>query len=61
MEDVTVGKPLDQVNQLSPYRWAPYENSNTASETSGLPDCTEAVSQQLVSLCEIMAPCGYIL
>lgn len=61
MEDVTVSKPQDNVNQLGPDTWVPYEIRNPASETSGLLDCTEAVSQQLVSLCELMAPCGYIL
>lgn len=61
MEDVTVGKPHGQHSQLSQYRWAPYETQNRGNETTGLLDCTEAVSQQLVSLCELMVPCGYIL
>jgi hypothetical protein len=61
MEDVTVRKPQGHVVQSEQYRWAPYEMENSANSTAGLLDCTEAVSQQMVSLCELMAPCGYIL
>ncbi|KAJ5613821.1 hypothetical protein N7528_007475 [Penicillium herquei] len=61
MEDVTVGKPHGRVTKPNQYRWAPYENSSCGDETSGLHDCVEEVSQQLVSLCELMGPCGYIL
>ncbi|KAJ6002758.1 hypothetical protein N7451_005305 [Penicillium sp. IBT 35674x] len=61
MEDVTVRKPEAQVGQSGQYRWAPYEMQGSENSTAGLLDCTEAVSQQMVSLCELMAPCGYIL
>ncbi|KAJ5726130.1 uncharacterized protein N7483_007487 [Penicillium malachiteum] len=61
MEDVTVGKPHDRLTKPNQYRWAPYESSNCGDEASGLHDCVEAVSQQLVSLCELMGPCGYLL
>ncbi|KAJ5091159.1 hypothetical protein NUU61_006029 [Penicillium alfredii] len=59
MEDVTVGKPSDQVNEQEPRRWVPY--ILPAVNSSELPDCTETVSQHLVSLCDLMAPCGYFL
>ncbi|KAJ9197338.1 transcriptional regulator family: Fungal Specific TF [Paecilomyces variotii] len=61
MEDVTVGKPHDQGNTLRPSRWIPYGLQDTTTGASGFLDCTEAVSRQLISLCELMAPCGYIL
>ncbi|KAJ9303113.1 transcriptional regulator family: Fungal Specific TF [Paecilomyces variotii] len=61
MEDVTVGKPHDQGNKLGPSRWIPYGLQDTTTGVSGFLDCTEAVSRQLISLCELMAPCGYIL
>ncbi|KAJ5683641.1 hypothetical protein N7462_006806 [Penicillium macrosclerotiorum] len=61
MEDVTVRKPQGQVGQSEHYRWVPYEVQGDINSTTGLLDCTEAVSQQMVSLCELMVPCGYIL
>lgn len=61
MEDVTVGKPHDQEDKPGPYTWAPYETQDKPTGACGFLDCTEAVSRQLVSLCELMAPCGYIL
>ncbi|RWR00025.1 hypothetical protein C8Q69DRAFT_45328 [Paecilomyces variotii] len=61
MEDVTVGKPHDQGNTLGPSRWIPYGLQDTTTGASGFLDCTEAVSRQLISLRELMAPCGYIL
>ncbi|KAJ5537792.1 hypothetical protein N7494_007271 [Penicillium frequentans] len=61
MEDVTVRKPQAQAGQPGQHRWAPYETQGSYNSTAGLLDCTEAVSQQMVSLCELMAPCGYIL
>lgn len=61
MEDVTVGKPKGNADDLGRRSWAPYEVPHPASNGPGLLDCTEAVSRQLVSLCELMAPCGYIL
>lgn len=60
MEDVTVGKPSqDCCNQSQ--EWIPYENPASLSQLFDGLDCTGLVSQQLVSLCEIMAPCGYVL
>ncbi|KAJ5761528.1 hypothetical protein N7533_003567 [Penicillium manginii] len=59
MDDVTVGKPSqDCCNQSQ--GWIPYENPASVIQRSDGHDCTGLVSQQLVSLCEIMAPCGYI-
>jgi hypothetical protein len=60
MDDVTVGKPSqDCCNQSQ--GWIPYENPASVIQRSDGHDCTGLVSQQLVSLCEIMAPCGYVL
>ena len=61
MEDVTVGKPDHQASQWASVKWAPYIFPNSVDTDAGLLDYTEAVSQQQVALCELMAPCGYIL
>ncbi|KAJ5975042.1 hypothetical protein N7481_008749 [Penicillium waksmanii] len=60
MDDVTVGKPSqDCCNQSQ--EWIPYEGPASLTQRFDGLDCTGLVSQQLVSLCEIMAPCGYVL
>ncbi|KAJ6023459.1 uncharacterized protein N7446_013821 [Penicillium canescens] len=58
MEDVTIGKPRQCTGPRGQCRWTPYEPSSV-SHDSGLLDSKDAISQQLVSLCELMAPCGY--
>ncbi|KAJ5946850.1 hypothetical protein N7454_003689 [Penicillium verhagenii] len=61
MEDVTVGKPRQIVGPRGHCQWVPYDSSMLFGPNSGLLDSKEAIGQQLVSLCELMAPCGYIL
>ncbi|KAJ5217927.1 uncharacterized protein N7498_000026 [Penicillium cinerascens] len=61
MEDVTVGKPRQNAGSREHCRWKPCDSSSSASHGSGLLDSKDTISQQLVSLCELMAPCGYIL
>ncbi|GFF91717.1 hypothetical protein IFM61392_09414 [Aspergillus lentulus] len=61
MEDVTVEKPRQKAGSRGHCGWIPGEPSSSASYNSGLLDIKDAISQQLVSLCELMAPCGYIL
>jgi hypothetical protein len=61
MEDVTVEKPRQKAGSRGHCGWTPCEPSSSASHDSGLLDIKDAISQQLVSLCELMGPCGYIL
>ncbi|KAJ5509544.1 hypothetical protein N7527_011687, partial [Penicillium freii] len=61
MEDVTVKKPNDDVDYQAPCKWTPYASPIPFDNNSGLYDCVGAVSRQEVSLCELMAPCGYFL
>lgn len=61
MEDVTVGKPNNHANHWVPIKWAPYVFPISVDSDTGLLDYSEAVNQQQVALCELMAPCGYIL
>ncbi|KAL5343017.1 fungal-specific transcription factor domain-containing protein [Aspergillus crustosus] len=61
MDDVTVGKPNHNNSQREPNLWAPYVTSNSLHFECGLPDCMSEVCEEQVILCEIMAPCGYIL
>lgn len=61
MEDVTVKKPNDDVDYRAPCKWTPYASSIPFDNNSELYDCVGAVSRQEVSLCELMAPCGYFL
>ncbi|KAF7168738.1 hypothetical protein CNMCM5623_001644 [Aspergillus felis] len=61
MDDVTVGKPCQNAGSRGHFGWTPCEPSSSASHDSGLLDIKDVISQQLVSLCELMAPCGYIL
>ncbi|KAJ5939308.1 hypothetical protein N7466_002442 [Penicillium verhagenii] len=61
MEDVTVGKPRQITGLRGHCQWVPYDSSTLFGPDSGLLDNKEAIGQQLVSLCELMAPCGYIL
>ncbi|KAJ5109282.1 hypothetical protein N7456_005957, partial [Penicillium angulare] len=60
MEDVTVGKPCEDSGSMSNCRWTPFDSSSMNPD-SGLLDSKDAISQRLVSLCDLMAPCGYIL
>ncbi|KAL2824866.1 fungal-specific transcription factor domain-containing protein [Aspergillus cavernicola] len=61
MEDVTVSRPQGNADHWRNRGWVPYELSMSVAHGPGLLDCMEAICQQLVSLCELMAPCGYIL
>ncbi|KAJ5170248.1 transcriptional regulator family: Fungal Specific TF [Penicillium coprophilum] len=61
MEDVTVKKPNNDVDHREPCKWTPYASPIPFDDNSELLDCMGAVSQQEVTLCELMAPCGYFL
>ncbi|KGO47086.1 Transcription factor, fungi [Penicillium expansum] len=61
MEDVTVKKPNNDVQYRKPCKWTPYASPIPFEHDSELFDYVGAVSQQEVSLCELMAPCGYFL
>ncbi|KAJ5448256.1 Transcription factor [Penicillium cf. griseofulvum] len=61
MEDVTVNKPNNDVDHRKPCKWTPYASPIPFNDNSELFDSVGAVSQQEVSLCELMAPCGYFL
>ncbi|KAE8148476.1 fungal-specific transcription factor domain-containing protein [Aspergillus avenaceus] len=61
MEDVTVSKLDHNASPSTFTKWVPYACPSTVRDSTGLLDYTGAVSQQQVSLCEIMVPCGYIL
>ena len=60
MDDVTVGKP-SQTPSAASYKWLPYEGPRSLEQAFSTFNNIEHVSEQLVSLCEIMAPCGYVL
>jgi hypothetical protein len=60
MEDVTVGKPSGNATHQEPGKWVPYVSPDSYVG-SGVSDCMEAVCEEQIMLCEIMAPCGYIL
>ncbi|KAL4800910.1 fungal-specific transcription factor domain-containing protein [Aspergillus venezuelensis] len=61
MEDVTVGKPTCNAVQRDKDKWIPYVAPGSAYARSGVPDCMEAVAEEQVYLCEVMAPCGDFL
>ena len=61
MEDVTVGKPIGDMNHREPRKWIPYVSKNSEHSGEGLLDSVEEVICQEVFLCELMARCGYIL
>ena len=61
MEDVTVKKPNTNTNHREPRKWTPYASPIPLDNDLKSGDCVEAVSQQEVLLCELMAPCGYFL
>jgi hypothetical protein len=61
MEDVTVKKPNADARHQEPPKWTPYACPISFGSNYESLDFTEAVSEQEVSLCEIMAPCGYFL
>lgn len=61
VEDVTVGKPVDHVNQFGQNAWLPYVLPSPLDTSYSQIDYTEAVSYQHITLCEIMSSCGYIL
>lgn len=61
MEDVTVGKPSSHHGPKNTCQWAAYESSSPANHEFGFTAEQELIGQQMVSLCELMAPCGYIL
>ncbi|KAL4734497.1 hypothetical protein BDV11DRAFT_212720 [Aspergillus similis] len=61
MEDVTVGKPTASARQQELNRWMPYTSARSVSAEIGVPDNMEAVCEEQVNLCEIMAPIGDFL
>ncbi|KAL4950635.1 fungal-specific transcription factor domain-containing protein [Aspergillus filifer] len=61
MEDVTVGKPTSNAVRRDNDRWVPYVSPGSVYAGSGVSDCREAVAEEQVYLCEIMAPCGDFL
>ncbi|KAL4883235.1 fungal-specific transcription factor domain-containing protein [Aspergillus karnatakaensis] len=61
MDDVTVGKPNLNADQRDSNMWFPYVSPNFLQSECGVPDCMDAVCEEQVTLCEIMAPCGYFL
>ncbi|PWY65416.1 hypothetical protein BO83DRAFT_367912 [Aspergillus eucalypticola CBS 122712] len=60
MEIVTVGKPRQDEAYVDNCG-LPSGEPSSASHGSALIEGKDAISQQLVSLCELMSPCGYIL
>ncbi|KAL2840797.1 hypothetical protein BJY01DRAFT_257277 [Aspergillus pseudoustus] len=60
MEDVTV-KPNSMADRHQHGKWAPYISLDSMYPGSGVPDCINAVREGQITLCEIMAPCGYVL
>ncbi|KAL2865724.1 transcription factor domain-containing protein [Aspergillus lucknowensis] len=61
MEDVTVGKTLSKEKKPEHDKWVPYISPDSLYTATGVPDCMDAICEQQITLCEIMAPCGYIL
>ncbi|KAL4940033.1 hypothetical protein BDV06DRAFT_27066 [Aspergillus oleicola] len=61
MEDVTVGKPTSNAIRRDKDKWIPYVSPGSVYAGSGVPDCMEAICEEQVYLCEIMAPCGDFL
>ncbi|CRG83993.1 Nitrogen assimilation transcription factor nit-4 [Talaromyces islandicus] len=61
VEDVTVGKPIDHIDQFGQNTWLPYVLPSPLDTSYSQVDYTEAVSYQHITLCEIMSSCGYIL
>ncbi|KAL4928755.1 transcription factor domain-containing protein [Aspergillus undulatus] len=61
MEDVTVDKPASNATRREHDRWTPYASPDSIYTSPGVPDCMEAVCEEQVNLCEIMAPCGDFL
>ncbi|KAL4819520.1 fungal-specific transcription factor domain-containing protein [Aspergillus spinulosporus] len=61
MEDVTVGKLTARTRQQEQNRWMPYTSAGSVSAEIGVPDNMEAVCEEQINLCEIMAPIGDFL
>ncbi|KAL5003089.1 fungal-specific transcription factor domain-containing protein [Aspergillus recurvatus] len=61
MEDVTVGKPTANTHRREQDRWMPYTSAGSVYAGVGVPDIMEAVCEEQVNLCEIMAPIGDFL
>jgi hypothetical protein len=60
MEDVTV-KPHSGTGRHQHGEWVPYVSLSAIHIGSGMPDCIDSVRESQITLCEIMAPCGYLL
>ncbi|KAL2810101.1 hypothetical protein BJX63DRAFT_444874 [Aspergillus granulosus] len=60
MEDVTV-KPNHMAGPHQHSKWVPYVSLGSSYAGSGVLDCMDAVREGQITLCRIMAPCGYIL
>ncbi|OQD84434.1 hypothetical protein PENANT_c013G00053 [Penicillium antarcticum] len=61
MGNVTVKKPNTDTCRQEPSKWRPYACPISFGNKYESIDLVEAVSEQEVSLCEVMAPCGYFL
>ncbi|KAL4761339.1 uncharacterized protein BDW70DRAFT_168090 [Aspergillus foveolatus] len=61
MEDVTVGKLTARPRQEEQNRWMPYTSAGPVSAEIGVPDNMEALCEEQINLCEIMAPIGDFL
>lgn len=60
MEDVTVGKP-NKTRYSRSNNWFPYVSPDSVYAGSGVPDHMDAICEEQINLCEIMAPCGDFL
>ncbi|KAL3437522.1 hypothetical protein BDV09DRAFT_201792 [Aspergillus tetrazonus] len=61
MDDVTVGKLTARARQEEQNRWMPYTSAGPVCAEIGVPDNMEAVCEEQINLCEIMAPIGDFL
>jgi hypothetical protein len=61
MEDVTVGKLTARTRQQEQNKWMPYTSAGPVSAEIGVPDNMDAVCEEQINLCEIMAPIGDFL
>ncbi|KAL4980276.1 hypothetical protein BDW66DRAFT_167250 [Aspergillus desertorum] len=61
MEDVTVGKPAAYTHRQEQDQWTPCTSAGYGYAGTGVPDSMEAICEEQVRLCEIMAPIGDFL
>lgn len=62
MDDITVGKPTEDLSSGRIEQWLPYV-SRLSNGNAPIPiqDYTEVISLYRIELCEIMAPLGHTL